>query len=208
MFESVLPGHWGKKRSSASVRRNQRRRDQRVQAQRGNSDLMHATLLLIGQAPGKDGGNDNPLTGRSGQRLAAMMGIKVVTFKGQVDRINVFTRYPGTSGKGDAFPLEEARSRTPALASSMHGRRVILLGNNVARAFGYDPRQCLLRWTIDTQIGCEVAMVPHPSGVNLWWNKPENRDSAKKFLRAAWLRSSRERREAFERARATYEEVA
>ncbi|HUT60648.1 MAG TPA: hypothetical protein VNA25_22615 [Phycisphaerae bacterium] len=56
---------------------------------------------------------------------------------------------------------------------------LVLLGKRVAAAFGVDPEY--FRWS--EVRGVRVAVMPLPSGVNLWWNDPEHRRDAANFLR-------------------------
>ena len=56
---------------------------------------------------------------------------------------------------------------------------VLFLGRKVAEAFGFDFRRLgYLWWDGET----ECAVVPHPSGVNRWWNDWHNRTEASAFL--------------------------
>ena len=87
-------------------------------------------------------------------------------------------------------PAAEARERAAALVPRLSGRRVLLLGSNVAGAFGFFDRPAL-RWQTFYHFDGEThrrvgptALLPHPSGVNLWWNDPENRGRAARFMRA------------------------
>ena len=74
--------------------------------------------------------------------------------------------------------MAEARVCAEMMLSELRGRRVVLLGSGVARAFGL--RCAPLVWCV---LGpAEFAVLPHPSGVNLWWNKEENRRSARAFF--------------------------
>jgi len=58
---------------------------------------------------------------------------------------------------------------------------VVLVGAAVARAFG--ARVGELAWGHDPVLRAELALLPHPSGVNLWWNLPTNVERARAFLR-------------------------
>ena len=134
--------------------------------------------LIIGQAPGGSG-DGIPLSGRCGRKLCGLMKTDLDDYLETFDRINVLESFPGKNGKGDSFPTRKAREMASKI--ELHGRPlVVLLGRNVARAFGLakmDP----LTWT--TVHGTKVALVPHPSGVNRWWNDCTNVRRARRFLR-------------------------
>lgn len=97
-----------------------------------------------------------------------------------VDAFNVLDRYPGSEGpKGDAFPISWARRRARRLYPRLRGRTVLLAGKRVATAFGI--KSDYLRWE-DHPEGFRVAVIPHPSGVNHWWNEPANRRRFRRFV--------------------------
>lgn len=58
------------------------------------------------------------------------------------------------------------------------GRTVVLLGEDVRRAFGH-PRSLLHPQVIG---GCTWRQVPHPSGRNLWFNDASNREMVAMLL--------------------------
>lgn len=62
-----------------------------------------------------------------------------------------------------------------------------MCGRRVAAAFDHrDPALPYLRWSEEGE-PFRWAMLPHPSGVNRWWNEPENREAAREFLRQLLL---------------------
>lgn len=132
-------------------------------------------VLLVGQAPAR-GADDLPaFSGRSGDRLRRLLGgLPEEDFKARFDAFNVLPRWPGKAGKGDRFPLDVAK----AIASRCRLRagRVLLFGG-AAAAFGVGSR---FRW-VSTDAGL-VAGLPHPSGVNRWWNEEANRAEAGAFF--------------------------
>jgi hypothetical protein len=97
------------------------------------------------------------------------------------ERYNVLRRWPGKNGKGDHFPMRLAKTNARRLALGFVGRRVILLGRSVAKAFGLNVGY--LKWV---NIGFDVAVVPHPSGVNRWWNEARNKAAARRFMEDVW----------------------
>jgi hypothetical protein len=99
----------------------------------------------------------------------------------RVECVNVLRAYPGPEGdKGDAFPLDEARRASARLYRRLKGRRVLVAGKRVAAAFGM--RAEYLEW-VDHEAGFEAVVIPHPSGVNRWWNEPKNRRRFRRFAR-------------------------
>jgi uracil-DNA glycosylase len=57
---------------------------------------------------------------------------------------------------------------------------VLFVGKRVAQAFGYGDDE-LLTW--HRHKAYNRATVPHPSGVNKWWNDSQNRERGEDFLR-------------------------
>lgn len=139
--------------------------------------------LVIGQAPSRGRDGEPPLSGRSGARLANLAGISLEEFLGQTDRVNLIERWPGRSGKkGDRFPAAEARARFHVILPMCSGHRVVLLGSHVAEAFRFYGRPFCWARSL-TPVYADWAFCPHPSGVNLWWNDPDNVRAASEFWR-------------------------
>lgn len=138
-------------------------------------------LVLVGQAPARTS-SAIAFGGDSGARLARLLGMSLADLLRAVDTTNLLPRWPGrsASGKGDSFPLAEARRAAAELAAKEDPSRAFLLaGTNVARAFGVS-RLGFLRWGLLG--GRRVAVIPHPSGVSRWWNDARNRARARAFL--------------------------
>ena len=126
-------------------------------------------ILTIAQAPNSNGSNVRPLSGRSGRRLARILGLDLDDMLAQLHPVNLLSRFYGKSGKGDAFPPAEAR-RAAEQFDLGNADAVVLLGHGVAAAFGY--RGEYLRWF--ELRGRRAIVVPHPSGVSRWYNDPAN----------------------------------
>ena len=152
-------------------------------------------LILLGQAPGS-GDDSDPLMGSVGRRIAELADLEFPDeYRATFTRLNVLDFFPGKSGeKGDRFPLAEARRRVVELAPEFEKGVVIALGRNVLRVFGLQD----LSWFETSAV--EVAGVkvllhafPHPSGVNHWFNDPENREWFGRELRdvIAWEAAER-----------------
>lgn len=136
---------------------------------------MSDAILIIGEAPSLHGDPAVPLEGSVGKRLAEYAGLTWSDYLALTERRNIFQE-----------PVEwsrvEAKGRAEVMFPQLLGRHVILLGQRVADAFAF--HWPLLNWV--SVGGVTVAIVPHPSGKNLWWNEPENRSQARRFLRSAF----------------------
>lgn len=138
--------------------------------------------LLIGEAPGKH--NDGlPLRGRIGKRLAAMSGLTLDQLDRRTERINLLPNWPGKSpgGHGAAFPMRQAIFAALRLSIKFEkqDRAVLLFGKRVGRAFAlHGPYFTYYKWG-----RAVVVVLPHPSGVNRWYNVPKNRRKMAWFMK-------------------------
>lgn len=144
-----------------------------------------ARPVFVGQAPGPRGRPDKPLfpypVGCAGHRLWKMTGLRRSDYMGLFDRINVLDYYPGPT-----FPATEARRVARSLDDVLVGRLVIFLGVAVARSFGFVPPS-YMAWREHGRPGAEsheyvAAVLPHPSGLNRWYNDLVNAREARRFL--------------------------
>ena len=138
--------------------------------------------MLLGQAPAKNMRSRRPFDGDAGRRLEKIAGLDL---HAAFELSNLVERFPGRLdlGKGDRFPAAEARERVKRLFVA--GRRVILTGRGVAAAWGMADAP-FLRWR--NARGAKVSVLPHPSGLNHWYNDPSNRRKVRRFLRK-WARA-------------------
>jgi hypothetical protein len=150
--------------------------------------------LLIGQAPGPNTDPDYPLfpvpRTSAGGRLQELMGLSRGEYLKAFDFVNVLRHFPGKHKRDDKFPMPLARAAADAMRPLLAGRRVILIGRNVASAFGLDEvdwhawyevkvrRRCLVSKTPWT---ASMAVAPHPSGRSRWYNEADNRAQARQF---------------------------
>lgn len=177
--------------------------------------------LIVGQAPSRKAGQ---FRGRSGRRLAALLGVEHEKLEVLFDVVNLIPHFPGKDGKGDAFPMNEARDAAKDL-DVWNRPFVLLVGKQVARACGVArpryfellvfqrafavgkgtfkgqtgnqsparpsptiPAQQQGKMNLGEGAGClsienvPAFCIPHPSGVNRWWNDPENRERAEAFM--------------------------
>lgn len=118
--------------------------------------------LLVGEAST----TGEPFVGRTGDRLRKVLGNEDLSVL--ADLVNLFPAPMEKSGKGRAFPMKAARANAAAIVSAEKGRtRFILAGKRVAAAFGvgsaeyFEPKE---------KDGRTYFVVPHPSGINRWWN--------------------------------------
>lgn len=142
--------------------------------------------LLVGQAPGPNTDPLRPLAplprSSAGGRLAELAGLSPKEYLKLFDRTNLLHTFPGRWKRDDKWPVRDAEIAASAMKPLLGGRHVILVGRNVAVAFGY-PAQHLdfHEWFNDSQWGFEVAVVPHTSGRNHWYRKPGHEDHARAF---------------------------
>lgn len=117
----------------------------------------------------------------TGWRLWQM--VQEATGATQDDYIDAFDRINLVIGRWDTkaakLRADQLMSRGQGLFDPgpddyipMVGRTVVLLGRDVAHAFRL-PRLELVGQSVE---GVTFHQVPHPSGLNLWYNNPYNRD--------------------------------
>ena len=146
-------------------------------------------LLFIGQSPSRETDGLPPFVGKCGRFLAKLLGLTQAEMLEQHDFLNVLPHYPGKSVGGDRFPMSEARVAASGKVEQMRGRTVVLLGSNVARAFGFRAFQYGEFYEIRDQenwsrvVVPRVTIVPHPSGICRYYNDPDKRLAIGKFLR-------------------------
>lgn len=146
-------------------------------------------ILFVGQAPSKETDGKPPFTGKCGRFLADLLGKTQEQMLKDHDFINVLDHWPGKGIGGDKFPIQEARIAAKKKLDLMHGRLCVLLGHNVARAFGCSQFRYLEWYEIrNPENFAEIVVplmtiVPHPSGVNRYYNDPDKRLIVSKFLR-------------------------
>ena len=122
-----------------------------------------------------------PLTGRSGERIARLAGVRYVD-----DFADAANLYPNPRPKWRVRDAQNAadwlRRHTPA------DQPIVALGERVARAFRLDG---LALFTFQRIGGRPFAVAPHPSGLSRWWNDETNVERARAFFRELARSSSR-----------------
>lgn len=141
---------------------------------------MNVRPMIVGEAPPPRGCRE-PLDGDAGRRMARYAGTTLSELLRVTDRTNLLSTWPGGDEQGSEFPPGAARQAAVALAASLTGRRVLLLGRRVAAAFGLRSAPILTFMESD-ELRCTVAVLPHPSGQNTWWNDLGHRATARSFL--------------------------
>lgn len=148
-------------------------------------------LLFIGQAPSKETEGKPPFVGRAGALLASLMDTTQEKMLEENDFINVLNFWPGKGIGGDKFPMDQATEAAKKIVPQLRGRIVILLGSNVARAFGVKSFKYAEYYEIRNPdrpseiLVPTIAVIPHPSGVNRYYNNPNNRFFIAGFLKGA-----------------------
>lgn len=140
-------------------------------------------VTVVGEAPGRRGEATAPLRGRSGETICRLAGVaSLAAFR----VVNLLGFFPGSAGKGAHAPRAAFRAAWMALEPSLSGA-VLLLGKRVGAAAAARP--VYLEW--ERRGRYRLAIVPHPSGINRWWNDESNRTEAERFFRA--LRGEKKR---------------
>lgn len=141
-------------------------------------------VVFVGEAPSpttqRFGGA--PLVGETGRRLAMWAGLSAADFHARVTCLNLFERLP------EKWYPKDARERAIVMwhEQFVEGDRVVMLGVRVAAAFGLKQRvrkRQVLTWFewVERDLW-SYAVMPHPSGLNHYWNVEEHHRLAEEFL--------------------------
>jgi uracil-DNA glycosylase len=140
--------------------------------------------LIVGEAPSKNEHVPRPISGRIGRRLAACAGMTLERFLASFDRVNLLEVRQDTKEKGFEFDVKAALASARMLRDMMffkHRPAILLLGTRVARAFEVKANY----FDEFTLCDAKAYMLPHPSGINRWWNDPDNDRKMHEFMQ--WL---------------------
>ena len=136
---------------------------------------------MFGQAPGPvEGEERRPWRGRAGQTLRRWLDMDEETFYATFYCASVTRCYPGKGpGKGDRVPTPREQElcqfwRDWELELMQPKLLVPIGGLAIKRLLGRSSLgDCIgTRFEID---GTAAVPLPHPSGVNIWLNSPQNR---------------------------------
>jgi hypothetical protein len=144
-------------------------------------------LALVGEAPGPRTRADCPFypypPSSAAGRLLDYLGWSRSKYLLTFARMNLLSEWPGPS-----FPVWRARECVPNVVEALHPRPMLLMGRGVAAAFGLGALRPLelVRVTLPRrdqgQVLARVAIVPHTSGRNLWYNDPAHRAAVRTFV--------------------------
>lgn len=165
---------------------------------------MSKPILLLGESPNRATVGrphlwllpDSSGKPHSANRLLGYTGWSTSEYLSLVGRDNLLHHHPGGSGKGANWDAAGARERVPVVLDSLFKKKQILLilGWRVAMSFNWyndvfhrvcKSKLSYLYWEYVGEKGkvmVPTAVVPHPSGINQWWNSKENRDQALRFF--------------------------
>jgi hypothetical protein len=134
---------------------------------------------LVGQAPSRRGDPRKPLAGPNGRKIARLAGMsydELIACR----RRHLNTHYSGKRSKGDvAFDHATGNVKAADVLMDWRVERIVLLGKNVARCFGFRDLPFLAEISI---YGRRFLIFPHPSSVNRWWNERRNERRARQLL--------------------------
>lgn len=169
--------------------------------------MMLNRILLIGEAPNRRGQRGNldvvlacrsagiePVAGTM-RRLDEEFPL-LYDFAMATRHVNLLHEWPGKAGRGSAFPLDDARQAADRLMDGLHrgllrqGNRdvervdfqaILVAGRRAAGAMGLVADLFERVGDFDPSLP-PTYVVPHPSKVNGFWNKRENRNRTRAFL--------------------------
>src|SRR5215467_12943239 len=133
---------------------------------------------IVGQAPSRLGDPRKPLAGPNGRKIARLAGMsydELIACR----RKHLNTHYSRKRGKSNAFNRAEGNSNAAKVLLDWRVERIVLLGKNVARCFGFPDLPFLAEIRI---YGRRFLICPHPAGTNRWWNERRNEQRARQLL--------------------------
>jgi hypothetical protein len=141
--------------------------------------------LLVGQAPARSG-DGRPFTGASGRRLCSLLDVEDYDdLVHLLDLTNLITRVmPKQGRKGDSFDKALGRrSATRIQTKAIEGGRTDIIAAGLAVSMCFGVRNPAFLTTYQSGV-LRIHVLPHPSGINLFWNDQTNVRAASRFLKA------------------------
>lgn len=136
-----------------------------------NDTMQRNKLLIIGVAPSKTTqGRPAFIGSSSGARLEALLGLQPGELGRIADTANLCSTFPGSKELGDVEPPHDTLEAAAADLDLQGYERAVLCGDAVRRAFGVKDEYL----SIVEIRGVPTLVLPHPSGINRWWNDPAN----------------------------------
>jgi uracil-DNA glycosylase len=133
---------------------------------------------LVGQAPSRRGDPRRPLAGANGQKIARLAGMtydELIACR----RKHLNTHHIGKHGKSNTFDRAKGNIKAADVLLDWRVERIVLLGKNVARCFGFGDVPFLAEINV---YGRRFLIFPHPSGTNRWWKERQNERRAQQLL--------------------------
>lgn len=139
-------------------------------------------LALVGEAPGPRTRSDLPFypypPASAAGRLRTILGWTRSEYLLTFARCNLLDEWPGPR-----FPVAKARGCVPEIVERMQPRPILLMGRGVAQAFDVgDLAPCVLTTRVVAGWAVHLAVVPHTSGRNLWYNERANQLLVRDFI--------------------------
>jgi len=104
-----------------------------------------------------------------------MTGLTLEEYERTFERVNLLQKFPGAIQNGDSFPVAKAKIAAQVVERMARERTIIFVGRNVSRAFGYCNKSLpFFELNVNRVHGYRFVCVPHTSGRNHWYNRPEN----------------------------------
>lgn len=136
-----------------------------------------ARFIIVGV---NDPYNQTPLQpdiiGSSGHKLWSMTGLSMPNYVRYFERVNLWSM---SDNKNEFVGRERAKGIVSTVSGSVDAF-IICLGKDVARAFGIEGKPKMKFFGLKNNVW--VAHLPHPSGLNRWYNSDENRAAATYFM--------------------------
>src|SRR5262245_11736401 len=111
---------------------------------------MNSQTVFVGPAPNRTGNPLRPLSGSLGTKLRLLSGLGTDEYR-RVPKVNLLQRWPGSGSRLN----KRAVHRAAALQHSF--KRFVLLGRDVAKAFGLE----WLPLQMQEREGRQYFMLPH-----------------------------------------------